>query len=198
MRLTKNVKNVLTVTVLAILLYAAGYLLVGQTFIPQNFIDARASVAKTAGELMTIVAASQANLDQISQYHQSNNFPKALELVNQELVNGKSSFAKEQVLAAELNGMSNAATGITPIKARNLAEDAMRQELTLMGKLIEYNQSFNSLLENLQLKFSGAITKDNSAEIKTQIENMNSAGKEVNDLNDSFNQKMTEFDKLTK
>lgn len=196
MHLTKNVKNVLTLTVLAAALYAAGYFLVGATFVPQNFTDARANSAKTAGELMTILSASQANLSQISQYHQNNEFGKALELVKKELGNRKQSYDKAQLLTAQLNDMSNAANGITPVKARNLAVEAIKIEVSLMGGLITYNESFNSLLENLQLKFSGVV-KDNSAEIQKQIELMNSAGKEINGLNESFNQKMAEFDKLT-
>lgn len=197
MRLTKNVKNILTITVLAVLLYAANYFLVGKTFIPQNFIDAHASASKTAAELMTMFNDAQAKLDQISQYQQSNNFPKALELVNQELGDVHKSYEKSQTLLTELADMSNAANGITPIKARNLAVEAMNQEFKLMTKLIDYNKSFNSLLENLQLKVSVAGI-NNSSEIKIQIENMNSAGKEINDLNALFNQKMDEFNKMTK
>lgn len=197
MRLTKNAKNVLTLTVLAIALYAAGSLLVEKTFVPQNFTEARATSAKTAGELMTILATSQENLGKISELHQKGQFPAALALVQSELENGKLSLAKSQQLAAELNDMSNTATAITPTKARNLAVEAMRSEVELMGELIIYNQSFNALLTNLQLKFSGAITTDNSAEIQKQIELMNLTGKEINGLNETFNQKMAEFDRLT-
>lgn len=196
MRLTKNVKNILTITVLAVLLYAASYFIVGTTFVPQNFTEARANSAKTAGELMAILNVSQANLVQIAQYDKDYQFIKALDLVKQELENIRQSFEKSTTLATQLNDMSNAATGITPIKARNLAIDAMRQEVSLVGKLIIYNQSFGSLLENLQLKFSGSV-KYNSDDVQKQIEIMNSVGKEINELNELYNQKMTEFDKLT-
>ena len=197
MHLTKNVKNILTITVLAAALYGASFLIMEKTLVPQNFTDARITSAKTAGELMAILGASQLNLSQISEFHKNSQFFKALELVRLELENGKQSLAKSQQLAAELNSLANFANGITPIKARNLAVEAIKLDLAIMGKLIQYNTSFNSLLEILQLKFSGAITADNSAEIQTQLENMNSLGKEINDLNELRSQKMAEFDKLT-
>lgn len=197
MRLTKNAKNILTLTVLAILLYVAGYFLVGRTFVPQNFTEARAVSAKTAVELMTILSTSQMNLGKISELHSQGNFPAALALVKSELENGKQSFSKAQQLAAELSDMSNFAEGITPIKSRNIAMEAMKSEVQLMGELIVYNQSFNALMNNLQLKFSGVIKTDNSSEIQKQIELMNSTGKEINDLNELYNQKMAEFDRLT-
>lgn len=197
MRLTKNAKNVLTITVLAAALYGASFLLVEKTFVPQNFTDARISTAKTANELMVILGASQENLAQISEYHQSNDFEKALELVKKELVNRKENSAKELQFTKELYSMASTASGVTPVKAKNLALEAVELEFSLIKGLITYNGSFNSLLESLQLKFSNAIKTDNSAEIQRQIELMNSAGKEINNLNEQFTQKMSEFDKLT-
>lgn len=196
MRLTKNAKNVLTITVLAAALYGVSFLLVEKTFVPQNFTDARMSTAKSADELMVILGASQENLARISEFHQSNDYKNALDLVSKELVNRKESYAKAQQLTTELNNMSNTANGITPVKARNLALEAVKLEISLMSGLITYNESFNSLLENLRLKFEKIVT-DNSLEIQRQIELMNSAGKEINNLNEQFTQKMSEFDKLT-
>ena len=54
-----------------------------------------------------------------------------------------------------------------------------------------------ALLENLNYKFSGDIRYD-SGDAQAIISVMNASAKEVSNLNASYNQKMEEFDNLTK
>jgi len=91
--------------------------------------------------------------------------------------------------------MTEATNRITPTKARNLATDAVRDEVALITHLIVYNDLLNSLLQILELTFSGVIPQG-SEEVQTLIKNMNQEVKEINALNDLFNQKMRELDNL--
>ncbi|MBI3046132.1 MAG: hypothetical protein HYY86_01115 [Candidatus Harrisonbacteria bacterium] len=176
-------------------LYLAGYFLLGKSFVPNEFFEARSRSALVAKEIVALTDISVQNLDKISLQERKNNYPRALVLVKEELENSKKSRVKAADLAKEIGAMTEAAGGITPTKARNLATDAVRDEVALITHLIVYNDSLNSLLQILELTFSGVIPQG-SEEVQTLIKNMNQEVKEINILNDLFNQKMREFDNL--
>lgn len=176
-------------------LYLTGYFLLGKSFVPNEFIEARNRSALVAKEIVALTEISIQNLDKISLNERKSNFFRALVLVKEELENSKKSRVKAADLAKEIGVMTEAAGSITPTKARNLATDAVRDEVALITHLIVYNDLLNSLLQNLELIFSGDISHG-SEEVQTLIKNMNQEVKEINKLNELFNQKMQEFDSL--
>ena len=93
--------------------------------------------------------------------------------------------------------MLQSTPSIAPVKARNLAMEARSYEVSLLKKIIAYNDSLSALLQTLNYKFSGDIRYD-ADDVQKLIENMNDNAREINELNNLYNQRMKEFDEITK
>ncbi len=195
LKLNRNLKTSLWVVLGMGLLYLVGYLLIGQSFVPSQFTEARNKSGLIAKEIVTLTEESLKNLDVISLNDREYNFRKALGLVREELERAKNSRIKAVELTKQLDAMARGAAGITPLKARNLATQAIADELSLISHMIVYNDALNGLLQTLEFKFSGDIRYD-SQEVQNLIKNMNNEAKEINNLNESFNQKMQQLDKM--
>lgn len=189
----RNLKTSLWIVLGLGLLYLAGYLLIGQSFVPVQFTEARNASGLIAKEIVALTEESIKNLEVISLNERENNLWKALSLVKEELERAKNSRAKAIELTEQLDAMARGASGITPTKARNLATEAVAKELSLISHLIVYNDILNGLLQTLELKFKGI---GDSQEIQNLIKNMNSEAQEINNLNESFNQKMQQLDNI--
>jgi len=173
-----------------------GYLLFssGESFVPENFVKAREKSAIMAAELVSDLDLSLQSLAKISEEDKNGRFSSALRLVEQEIEKIEKAKATAMELSNELINMTQAIQGIKPIAARNLALEAVSQETSLLMRLNNYlNSSFNPLLETLGLKFYGDIRYD-SGDVQVLIENMNREAGEINSINNSFNQKLKEFD----
>ena len=193
----RRLKGIIFLFLSLSLLYVAGYLLIWRTFVPPEFTSARKESAMIAKEIVSMTEESLGNLDKISFEDRQYHFRKALELVRQELERAKNSRLKAIQLTQAMDKMTTAGQGIKPTGARNLAIEAARYEISLISHLIVYNDVLNSLLQTLEYKFSGDIRYD-ANDVQVIIKNMNQEAKEINDLNDLFNQKMSELDDLEK
>ncbi len=197
MRLTKNQKNILTLLTIGLILYGAGYLLLSKVVLPQDFTDARIRAAKQAEELVLMLNESSKNLNLIAQSDRDFEFNKALSLTDEELLRAKQTREKAGEINNELVTMLQSTPSIAPVKARNLAMEAMSYEVSLLKKIIAYNDSLSALLQTLNYKFSGDIRYD-ADDVQKLIENMNDNAREINELNNLYNQRMKEFDEITK
>ncbi len=197
MRFTKNLKTITTISGIVILVYAGVYMLVGRVFVPANFIEARAGAAATSQQLMTIMNNSQATLAEINQLDQSKDYAQALTLVRQEMASSTQSIALAQTFTNQLNDMDNATLGITPDNVKSVAVDAIKDQISLVGKLITYDTAFKALLNDLSLKFSGDPSY-NAADLQNQINALNSTANDINTFSASYSQKMSQFDSMTK
>ena len=189
---------VLWLVLAAAIIVAGGYLLINKKFVPPDFYEARNNSAAVAQEIVTVTETSLKNLEEISLQDRQHNFKKALSLVRQELERSKESRLKAIDLTKQLGNMTVAANEIFPTKARNLAIEAISQELNLITHLILYNETYlNGLLQTLELKFSEDIRYD-SDDVQKLVKNMNNEAREINRLNNLFNEKMRGFDDLVK
>ncbi|MBI4992335.1 MAG: hypothetical protein HZB99_03905 [Candidatus Harrisonbacteria bacterium] len=189
-------KRTVTLALLIVAFYFTGYYLIGIGFVPDNFTEARRQGALIAKDIVKSAEESLARLSEISEADRRNRFNKALELVRAELDQAQESRKKAISLTAELDKMARSAAGIKPVKARNVVMEAVGHEVSLITHLIVYNDVLNSLLQTLVLKFSGDL-KDNTS-VQALIETMNGETKEINKLNDLYNQKMKLFDDLVR
>ena len=193
LKLNRNLKTAFWIVLGMGLLYLAGYLLISPGFVPPQFNEARNKSGLIAKEIVALTEESIKNLDVISLNERENNILKALNLVREELERAKNSRAKAVELTEQLDIMARGASGITPAKARNLAIEAVAKELSLISHMIVYNDILNGLLKTLELKFKGI---GDSQEVQNIIKNMNNEAREINNLNESFNQKIQELDKV--
>lgn len=193
---TKNLINIILVLIAISVLGGFGYFLWngGESFVPESFAEARIKSSIIASELTLGLDLSRQSLNKISEEDRNGRFSSALELVEKEIEKIEKVKIKALELAAELANMAQAVQGIEPASARNLAFEAVSQEVSLIMRLNNYlNSSFNPLLETLRLKFYGDIRYD-SGDVRILVENMNKEAKEINSINESFNQKLRDFD----
>ena len=196
---TRNLINIILSLMAISILGGLGYLVWNseKSFVPENFVEARERSAIIASYLVSDLNLSLLeSLPKISEKDRSSEFSSALKLVEQEIEKIEKVKTMSSELTKELTNMAQAIQGIKPISARNLALEAVSQELSLIGNLLNYNNYFYSLLETLRLKFSGDIRYD-SSDVQILIENMNKKAKEINSINESFNQKLMDFDSIT-
>jgi hypothetical protein len=191
----KRTKNLIGVILTLVGVSILSYLLWGsvESFVPENFSGSRGKSAVIASEIVSELDLSLKNLNKISEEDRSGRFSSALNLVEQETEKIEKAKADAIQLSNELINMAQAVQGIRPTTARNLALEAVTQETTLIGHLINYNAYFSGLLATLKLKFADDI-KYNSNDVQNYISKMNGEREEINSINDSFNQKLKEFD----
>lgn len=197
MKLRIKVASAIWLAVAIAALYGIGYLAIGRSFVPDNFTVARKADAEIAKSIVALTEESLKNLESISALDREYKFEDALVLVRQELLRTNEVRENLGELLGEIGKMTVAADGIAPAKARNLAIEAIKYQLDLVKNLNEYNAILNGLLATLEWKFAGIIKKD-VADVQVSIGNMNAVGKEINKLNNLFNQKMEEFDAIVK
>ena len=176
---------------------ASLYFFVNKAFIPESFTESRRNSAIVAKEIVALTETSLANLDKIASYDREYRFNSALALVRGELERSKEARRKAVQLTTQLGLMARAAGGITPVSIRNLAIEAIGNEISLVSHLMVYSDSLNSLLQTLEYKFSGDIKYD-ASDVQDLVKNMNQEAMEINRLNNSFSDKMANFDKRSK
>src|SRR3989344_2440636 len=196
MRLKRNLQGTVFLVSLFAAIYLVGYFLLGKPFAPEQFVEARSRSAAAAKEIVAFSENSVQNLSTINQLDRRDQFSEALVLVRQELENSRKAKIKAVDLIKELGEMAKETARITPARARNLATEAVREEVALITHLVVYNDVLNGLLQTLEFKFSGDIRSYGSEEVQILIENLNKEVKEINKLNESFNSKMEEFDEI--
>ena len=193
----KNTKSVLWLSlVLAIFVLGAWYLM-DQSFVPSNFQSARQEGSEISGGIVNILDESLQNLEKIAEADRNYNFSRALNLVDGELEKVNNAKQKAAELTKVLDKMARAVQEITPAKARTLALEAVSSEISLISHLMIYNDTLTGLLKTLQYKFSGDIRYD-AKDVQTLVESLNKETREINALNDLFNEKMREFDEVVK
>lgn len=195
LRLKKNTKITILTGLVVLGLYFGFSYFASQSFVPDNFQEARQDGSVVSAELVDFLKESINNLEVISEEDKNYNFSKALDLVYEELERTKATRQRAMGLTVALDKMARAVPNITPTKARNLALEAVSSEVALISHLIIYNDSLNGLLETLRYKFSGDIRYD-VKDIQVLVKNMNQEAREINALNDLFNKKMQEFDEI--
>lgn len=167
------------------------------TFVPASFQDARVESVRISKDIVDLLGESLKNLDTISQADRDYHFSEALDLVYKELERIRIAKDRATELTDQLNKMAQAIAQITPIKAKNIALDAVSKEVGLLSHLVIYNDTLNSLLETLRYKFSGDIRYD-AEDVQKLVSGLNQQAQDINSLNDQFNQKIGEFDELVK
>ncbi len=195
MQLRKNIKGAIWLAVLAALLYLGGYLFIGRSFVPSEFTEHRRQGAGIAKELVSLTEVSLSNLDEISEKDRQYKFGEALDLVRQELARAEEMRAKAFELTDVLTKMIPPAAQVEPEKASKLAIEAIGYEVSLINHFRSYNDILVGLFQTLEYKFSGDIRYD-AEDVQNLIKGLNQEASEINRLNNLYNEKMAEFDKL--
>jgi hypothetical protein len=192
----KNTKAVVWLSLALLILFFGTNYLMSKSFVPSNFQISRQEGSEISSAIVEMLGESIKNLEKIAEADRNYNFSRALNLVEAELEQVGKAKQKAAELTKVLDKMARAVQEITPEKARDLALESVASEISLISHLMIYNDILAGLLKTLEYKFSGDIRYD-AKDVQTLVESLNKETREINALNELFNEKMREFDKIT-
>ncbi len=168
----------------------------GGKFVPEEFVNSRIAGAVIAENIVKMSNDTLKSLETISQDENRRNYQSAIDTVYRELDHNKSARNEAIKLSNYLNQMAGSLSDIKPRKARDLATEAVGEEINIINHLISYNDHLNQLFELLKAKFEGKI-QNREDRLKELLLLMNQEANSINNLNQRFKLAMEEFDALT-
>lgn len=168
----------------------------GGRFVPDEFIKARIAGAAVAENIVKMSNDTLKSLELISQDENLRNYQSAIDTVYRELDRNKSARSEAVKLSNYLNQMAGSLSDIKPRKARDLATEAVGEEINIINHLISYNDHLGQLFELLKAKFEGKI-QNREDRLKELLLLINQEANSINNLNQRFKSVMEEFDALT-
>ncbi len=189
--------HLLRTTVTSILIIGVGALVVAYfaaSGVPRAFFEARVQSAGAANNLAVLINNSIANLHRIEQYQQNGSYEQALELLTLEISQKQDKQNAAVLLATDLETMAKAATEISSGSARGLAISAVTTGVSMVSRIVSYNSSMDQLFAAIQSKIKYGYVPD-GVNVHALLASINSDGSSINELNNSFNATLKEFDK---
>ena len=184
-------------TLTAILL--GKFLLPPQKSVPLEFTEARLRGAEVAEHIVALSNSILQGIGDIARYDREGNATQALLRISTHLIENKTNQEHSVLLAAQLERMARFLPNIKPSRARQAATAAVGAEVTLVSRLIGYNDYLRQLFEVLNTKFDRGYADQSDAEhIKLLITKINEEAAAINNLNQRFNDALAEFDKIVK
>lgn len=192
----KNHTGILRNTVVAVAVIGLGSLAISYFVhgsIPRSFFDTRLQAAGAANNLATLINNSLANLRKIEEFEVNNSNDQALDMVTFEVGQKQEKQNAAVLLASNLEQMAQAAMEITSSNARALAIEAVTSGVSMVSRIVSYNNSLDQLFAAIQTKIVTGAPPTN-VNIRALLASINSDGKAINDLNNTFNAALTKFD----
>lgn len=189
-------KPVLRKTLIAVAIIALGGFLVNYFMtaaIPEGFFEARVQAAGAANNLAVLTNNSLANLKQIEVFENNNSNEQALSLISFEVGKKQEKQNAAVLLASHLDNMAKAATEIPSNTARGLAIQAVTSGVSMVSRIISYNNTLDQLFAAIQQKLMTGTPAGTN--IRTLISSLNSDARSINELNTEFNKTVAEFDR---
>jgi hypothetical protein len=165
---------------------------------PKEFLEAKSSSAAIADEITNLSDEASANLEAISKEDKLENYEKAVDLVIAEIKRNNEIRDKCVSLLSELQKMIASLAEIKSIPAQGAGLQAISAEMTLVNQLMNYNNSLQTLLEHLRLKFLSESPKDFNVATASILEQINSQVVEINSQNRRSQTLVKEFNQYFK
>ncbi len=169
--------------------------------VPSPFLEARKEGANISQAIVGLTEDSNRRLQLIGTLENVSDYDQALRLVLKNLESNKEIRDRAFELSRRLETMAGAISAIEPKEAQFKAQEAIAAELSLISKLISYNQLLNQLLEVLRAKIIAGTNGgrlEGAGEISALVERINEEIAVINGLNRKFNDTMGEFDSFFK
>ncbi len=170
-----------------------GFRFLSSKSIPQDFIDARIQGAIISQNIVGLSNQSTNDLEKISQFDRQGNFVEASNVVIETIQKSKDIRSQAVELSNQVSKMTASLSGIDSFEARQAALEAISSRLALIGRLINYSEYLNQLLQALQAKFTRQSKNHNVESIIAQI---NAEVTAINSFNSQATQAMNRFDAI--
>ncbi len=160
--------------------------------VPRAFFEARIKAVGAANNIAVLTNNSLSNLRRIEEFEKNNSIDQANSLAEFEI---SQKFEKQNaavLLATYLEEMARVGNTISSARARSLAISAVTTGVSLVSRIVSYNNALDQVFAAIQEKMIGGST--GSVNIRALIASLNSDAKAINDLNLAFNQALSAFD----
>ena len=168
------------------------------TNVPKNFTEARISGALIAGSLNNFSSESIDALSKIAEKDRAAEYNEALDLTIHELERIRIARVKTIELLGELEKMATSIPEIPDSQAQTVGIRAISTKISLVDKLLNYNEKTKQLLDILRKKFTTYSPEKFDADTAAITQEMNDAALEINELNRKYRNLMEEFDRRTR
>ena len=191
-----NYKHVLRNAAASIIVIVLGAVIFEYFFtgsVPRAFLDARLQAAGASNNAALLINNSLSNLSKIERMEANNSNDQALDLVGFEISQKQEKQNAAILLAAQLQTMADAANAITSGRARGMALEAVTSGISLVSRLVAYNNSLDNLFAAIQYKILNGAPPA-GVNLRSVIASLNADAKSINDLNTKFNALLSEID----
>jgi len=170
-----------------------GFRFISWKSMPQDFVDARIQGAIISQNIVGLSNQSANDLEKISQLDRQGDFVEASNVVLETIQKSKDIRNQAVELSNQVSKMTASLSGIDSFEARQAALEAISSRLALIGRLINYSEYLNQLLQALQAKFTKQSGNHNVELIISQI---NAEVTAINSFNGQATQAMNRFDAI--
>lgn len=161
--------------------------------VPQEYLNAKNEAALASAELSALVSESLKNLAQIEELDRQKNTQAALDLIELENERKQQKLDASVKLASSLEAMARISEVITPKEAGRLAVENISTGVTMVSRVVSYNNYLEQLFEALKYKLrTGKLAPGVS--VKKLLKSINEEAQAINTLSDRFTVLEKQFD----
>ncbi len=186
--------HIITVVLAAAMVLVLRYVIFPAKFLPGEFTEARIKGSEVAQKIVVLSRENLALLDKVATYDEQNNHPEALIAISNALIKNRENQTQAIRLAQQLTVMAEQAPRIRPVGASEIATEAVASEVTLVSRLITYNDYLNQLFETLKVKFDKPWVSYLDGQVNDLVNKTNDEAQAINELNKKFIASMAQLD----
>lgn len=192
----KNKKLVFPLVTLAVVLVGivAAVATNGTTSLPDTFTAGRGQAAAISQRIVDITASVALRIEEASQNELGGHREVAEALLQEAHDRNYEARLKALELADVLAKLSASLSDIGSRESRLLAYQGISLELSLVSEYLKYADSLNRFLELLPATFGSLNPSDRKA-VADLLAEVNGHAETINRMNQSFSEKMKEFDR---
>jgi len=192
--MTTRSKNIIFIVLVVAASFGIGRILLSQgKSIPAEFSQSRANGGEVAAKIMSFLENSLIRLELVAKHDSDYRPQEALTIISEQLAAAKENDNSALILATQLETLARTAEDIRPSQARQIAVEAVGNEVALVSRMIVYNAQLKDLFELLKDKVSGR-RKVGAEEVNRLIAALNYLAGGINELNEKFNSGMRQLD----
>jgi len=163
--------------------------------IPADFTAAREKAAAVSQNIIELTNETAKKIELVNQAEVKGNAQEIMSFINEARVSNATAYQKAFELSGALQQMAGSLTTVRNPR-QQAGYEAVALELSLTSEFISYTDTLNNFLNALINSFLEK-NPSNQKVLENALKNVNDKIKLINDLNKSFNGKMTIFDQTS-
>ncbi|MDO8466571.1 MAG: hypothetical protein Q7S83_00320 [bacterium] len=187
-------KHIVTVIMATALVLVLRYVVFPAKFLPGEFSEARIKGSNVAQKIVEISRANLALLDTVAKYDRASDHTEALIAISAAIIQNQDNQVEAIRLSEQLTTMAEQMQRIRPLRAKEIATEAVASEVALVSRLIYYNSYLAQLFETLKVKFEKPWVVYLDGQVNDLINKINDEAQAINELNKKFVSSMGELD----